>query len=540
MRLTTARVDPVAARVGEGAPVGGAEVDLARAPVVGHAEQVLGRVDDVAGDAEHLAQHVRRAAGQAGDRRRAAGEAVGDLVDRPVAAEGDDDVVALAGRLAAQLGGVAARLRVDRLDLVAPVQRGDDEVAQPRRHRGRRRVDDHEHLLALHGRAEGGGLGEADERLERGHYSQPRLRKNQSMPASSATIDADDDPERVARALARHADVHAPDARDERQRQDDDADRRQRLEDVVDAVREDRLVRRLEALDDLLEVLEHVPDALRRVVDVVEVDVQPLGDVALRALEVLQRGALRADDLAEVDDLLLDVGDVAHDLARAALPDLVLEHLELVAHLREHRKRRVDAVVDDLVEQVAGALGEQRVAHVLARLAALEEVLQRLDRLVGQRDDEVRARRRCPARRRSGARRPCRSGGSAGRRRGSRRTRRSSGAGCASRCPRSPDDGTRSAPPATSGRPAGAARCGSSAAPRPRRARRSGPPPRPPGARRRARAPRTGRPNRGFGRFGMADIVPFESWTHPEGWRDRPNEAPATNPQFAGNGANSC
>ena len=133
--LDDGRVDPVAARVREGAPVGRAEVDLARAPVVGHAEQVLGRVDDVAGDAEHLAQDVRRAAGQAGDRRGAAGEAVGDLVDGPVAAEGDDDVVALAGRLAAQLGRVAARLRVDRLDLVAPVQRGDDEVAQPRRHR---------------------------------------------------------------------------------------------------------------------------------------------------------------------------------------------------------------------------------------------------------------------------------------------------------------------------------------------------------------------------------------------------------------------
>src|SRR3954454_18179838 len=43
--------------------------------------------------------------------------------------------------------------------------------------------------------------------------------------------------------------------------------------------------------------------------------------------------------------------------------------------------------------------------------------------------------------------------------------------------------------------------------------------------------PRAGRPKRGFGRFGMAGIVPCDSWTHPEGWRDRPFEAPATIPR---------
>ena len=186
--------------------------------------------------------------------------------------------------------------------------------------------------------------------------------------------------------------VHAPDRGDERQRQDDDADRGEDAEGVVQAVREDRLVGRLERLDDLLVVLEHVPGALGRVVDVVEVDLEVVGDVALGRLEVLQRRALRAHDAAEVDDLLLDVGDVAHDLRGAlALEDVVLEALELVAHLAQHREGGVDAVVDDLVEQVARALGEQLLAQVVARAAALEEVLERLDRLVGQRDDVVGA-----------------------------------------------------------------------------------------------------------------------------------------------------
>jgi hypothetical protein len=55
------------------------------------------------------------------------------------------------------------------------------------------------------------------------------------------------------------------------------AERREHAQRVVDAVREDRLVRGLERLDHLLVVLEEVPDALGRVVDVVEVDVEVLG-----------------------------------------------------------------------------------------------------------------------------------------------------------------------------------------------------------------------------------------------------------------------
>ena len=62
-----------------------------------------------------------------------------------------------------------------------------------------------------------------------------------------------------------------------------DAEDRQHAQHVVLAVRDHRLVRRLEPLDDLLVVVEQVPDALGRVDDVVEVEVELLGQEALDA-----------------------------------------------------------------------------------------------------------------------------------------------------------------------------------------------------------------------------------------------------------------
>jgi hypothetical protein len=56
---------------------------------------------------------------------------------------------------------VPLALRVDRGDVVAALERVDDEVLEPVRHRRRVRVDDDEHALG-HGRA-----------LERGDVGQP-------------------------------------------------------------------------------------------------------------------------------------------------------------------------------------------------------------------------------------------------------------------------------------------------------------------------------------------------------------------------------
>src|SRR3954469_10279295 len=201
----------------------------------------------------------------------------------------------------------------------------------------------------------------------------------------------DDHPEGVDRVLSGQAGVHAPDGGDQREGEDHHRDGGQHPQHVVQAVRDQRLVGVFERLHDFLVVLEHVPDALGGVADVVEVDLELVADeLLLRALQVGQHRALRADDLAEVDDLLLGVGDVAHDVLAAAQEDLFLQALQLAADLAQHREAVVEAVVDDLVEQEAGALAEQLLAEVLVRASALEQVLHRLERAVRQRDQVIR------------------------------------------------------------------------------------------------------------------------------------------------------
>ena len=106
-------------------------------------------------------------------------------------------------------------------------------------------------------------------------YSQPRRRNRRTMPTSTTTMTPIDDPEAVRSSPRPARRRSCPKTRrDQRQRQDDHAERRQHAEESFRRWREHRLVGGLEPLDDLLEVLEHVPDALRRVVDVVEVDVE--------------------------------------------------------------------------------------------------------------------------------------------------------------------------------------------------------------------------------------------------------------------------
>jgi hypothetical protein len=170
--LHHARVEPDSRGEGEMALARYAEVDAAGLEAVGHAEEVLGGVDDVVGDAERAAEDVGGAAGEGGEGGVGSGEAVGGLVDGSVAAEGDDHVVALVGGLAAELGGVGLGLGVDGVDLVAALEGVDDEVLEAVGDRARVRVDDHEHAplgRALRQYALGERLGALERRFRRRH-----------------------------------------------------------------------------------------------------------------------------------------------------------------------------------------------------------------------------------------------------------------------------------------------------------------------------------------------------------------------------------
>src|SRR4029079_10107954 len=87
----------------EAPAVGDPEVDRPRFEVVGATEQVLGGVDDIVGYPERTCDDVRRSAREQRDRDVGAGKAVDDLVERPVAAERDDDVITAVDRFATDL-----------------------------------------------------------------------------------------------------------------------------------------------------------------------------------------------------------------------------------------------------------------------------------------------------------------------------------------------------------------------------------------------------------------------------------------------------
>ena len=178
-----------------------------------------------------------------------------------------------------------------------------------------------------------------------------------------------------------------------RRRQEDDAGRGEDLQAVVDVVGEDRFVRRFEALDDLLVVLQGVPDALRGVDDVVEVDVQLLGRRDVHgALEVTEGDALRPHDAPEVDR-----SPASRWRCRARplreWPSKISSSMRssFWPILRSIGKQAIDGVVDDLVEEERGALLEVALAHLLALLAAGEERVDGLELIVGHGDEVVRA-----------------------------------------------------------------------------------------------------------------------------------------------------
>jgi hypothetical protein len=86
-----------------------------------------------------------------------------------------------------------------------------------------------------------------------------------------------------------------------------------------------------------------------------------------------QRRALRLDDLAVGDDLLLHLVDVADELLRSPLVELLVDLLELEADLVEDREAVVVEVVEHLVEEAARTAREQVAPKLVVLEAAAEE-----------------------------------------------------------------------------------------------------------------------------------------------------------------------
>ena len=276
--------------------------------------------------------------------------------------------------------------------------------------------------------------------------SQCFQRKKPSSAALAASMTATITQNACRGAVAREGHVHPEDAREQRQRQQRRAEDGEDPEDVVLAVRDHRLVRRLEPLDDLLVVVEQVPDPLGGVDDVVEVEVELLGQEPLdAALEHAQRRSLRLDDLPVADDLLLHVREVADDVLGAPLEHVVLDRVELVPDLVEDREAVVEEVVEHLVQEPAGPLREAapRAGARPPRAGGRGARRGAARRSASSRGSRGRGRRR--ARPRSAAGSSCRRRGSGGRRRGTPGTRRPSGAAASRARPRRRARASRSA-----------------------------------------------------------------------------------------------
>ena len=141
-------VEPGAAGEDEVAPVGESQVDLPGREAVGQAEQVLGGVDDVVGDAESAGRprwSSRRAGPRRARRCRRGRSRPRSACRRRRRRRRCRSPPSRASRQISR--GVVLRLGRDGLDLVAALERVDDQVLEPVGDRRRVGVDDDQHPL---------------------------------------------------------------------------------------------------------------------------------------------------------------------------------------------------------------------------------------------------------------------------------------------------------------------------------------------------------------------------------------------------------
>ena len=105
-------------------------------------QQHLDRADRVVGSPIVRAKTFVEPPGQHAERGVRSGDAGGDLVQRAVAAEPDDDIDAASRGVLREPGGVAPPVRLDERHFVPSGQLLMDDHGVPRRDRRRERVDD--------------------------------------------------------------------------------------------------------------------------------------------------------------------------------------------------------------------------------------------------------------------------------------------------------------------------------------------------------------------------------------------------------------
>ena len=171
--------------------------------------------------------------------------------------------------------------------------------------------------------------------------------------------------------------VHAEEADQKRHRHEHDGDHRQRLHDVVGAVRHDREVGLERAGDEVAQTLGDVMNPHHMVVDIAKVDpvlgLDRLVGVSCQAIEHL---ALGAEDLLQADGRTLQAEDRFEGLRARVRDHLVLDRVHPVVEVFDGFERLVHGPLQKADEQMIRAMLEPVARVALDRLAVLVEERQ--------------------------------------------------------------------------------------------------------------------------------------------------------------------
>src|SRR5262245_58699238 len=138
----------------------------------------------------------------------------------------------------------------------------------------------------------------------------------------------------AAEAEVRQVDVHAVEARDERQRHEDRRDDREDLHDRVELIRDDRQVGIEQAGDAVLKEHRLVGEPHEVIVHVAKA----VGDLLVDQLEFAPRQpaddvALRLDYAAERRDITLEIENLLREVRTVAVEYLLFERVETLGEL---------------------------------------------------------------------------------------------------------------------------------------------------------------------------------------------------------------